>query len=322
MALAIPFAVARKAKAPRPAAVPSAHGPASVPTLVEELGDSSPISREAWRPASVQTLYRLVQRLRCKERGLKRRAQGSAVTAQPARTRKAKTSKDASTLVPRPFRALARLFLADVSVQRDGKVLLIRIAPREPLPAGPAPVPKAVAEVALSRQALQRLLDKHPLARRAMRHLACFEHLLGSQGVVALNDMPVDVLAQALEQFDAVVTDWSDWHLAELRSRMAVALKERSADAFLGGPGEGLSNFTNASRLMVDDVSHSVFMELERQYKDLVPQETLTAALQAARGDDDQPVTCALTGDGMEPGLAEGAPADDPPEGAVRSDGR
>ena len=64
---------------------------------------------------------------------------------------------------------------------------------------------------------------------------------------------------------------------------MAVALVDRSRDPFDGGSVERLSNFATESRLVVEDVSHSIFLELEKQYQGLVPTETIQAALDMPR---------------------------------------
>lgn len=146
-----------------------------------------------------------------------------------------------------------------------------------PASAGPDP---ALAEAAPLRHALKQLLDLHPTSRQLMRHLGYVERALARQGIRALDEVPVEVLATALQQLDAIVSNWSDRNLAELRSRMAVAIQRRSEDAFLG-PDDGArrSDFATASRLLVADVAHSVFEELQRQYQGLLPQETIQTVL-------------------------------------------
>lgn len=154
---------------------------------------------------------------------------------------------------------------------------LLRGSP--PTPASVRPDP-AIAEAAPLRQALKQLLDQHPTSRHLMRHLGYVERALARQGTRALDEVPVEVMATALEQLDAIVSNWSDRDLAELRSRMAVAIKRRSEEAFFG-PDDGArrSDFATASRLLVGDVAHSVFEELQRQYQGLLPQEKIQAVL-------------------------------------------
>jgi hypothetical protein len=136
-----------------------------------------------------------------------------------------------------------------------------------------------VLETATLRRALRQLLNQHPDTRRLMRHLGYVERSLARQGARALDEVPVEVLAKALAQLDGIVSNWSDRDLAELRSRLAVAIKQRSEDGLLGQAGAHLSDFATASRLLVGDVAHSVFEELQRQYQGLLPPERIQAVL-------------------------------------------
>jgi hypothetical protein len=157
---------------------------------------------------------------------------------------------------------------------------------------GGATKDNAVAEAAPLRQALKQLLDLHPASRRLMRHLAYVERTLTRQGLGALDAIPVEVVTTALTQLDAIVSNWSDGNLADLRSRMAVAIKRRSEDAFAGPAGAQRSDFATASRLLVGDVAHSVFEELQRQYQGLLPDDRIQALLAA----DAKPAASTLPG--------------------------
>jgi hypothetical protein len=186
-------------------------------------------------------------------------------------------------LLVAPFKFVARILSSEVKLERDGKNLNIRVAP----PAPPAPVvdpqAQALAQAAPFIAALKSLLDSHRMTRRVMRHLGYVERTLATQGLKGLNDVPVEVLSESLKQFESLVGNWSDPHLAELRSKMAVTVLHRSKDPFFGATGDRLSNFATESRLLVDDVSHSVFLELERQYQGLVSQEEIDASLALAK---------------------------------------
>jgi len=179
---------------------------------------------------------------------------------------------------------VSRLLLSDVRLERDGKNLHIRVAAAaagaDAKPPAPDPV---MAEAAPLRTALKRLLDAHRSSRQVMRHLGYFERALATQGLKAMSEVRVDVLSASLRQLESIVTDWSDDHLAALRSKMAVAVMDRSNDPFQLSIRGQLSNFDTESRLLVGDVSHSVFIELERQYQGLVEQETIQASLAAAK---------------------------------------
>lgn len=196
------------------------------------------------------------------------------------------------------MRMVTGLLLLDLKVQRRGHALHIVIGRKPPKPRAPTVAEKAVAEAARQRQALRRLLNQHSLTRRMLRHLAYVERGLATEGLPALDTMPLEVLSLALAQLDAIVSNWSDRDLADIRSRVAVALKERArnlSNDFAGPAGER-SDFLPGSRLMVDEASHSVFLELERQYVAVLPRESIHAALGPAETAPDQPpeVTCEL----------------------------
>jgi len=177
-----------------------------------------------------------------------------------------------------PFRFISRILLCDVRLERDGKNLHVRVAAKPDV--GPqALVDPAIAQAATLRAALKELLDSHPPTRRVMRHLGYFERALATQGLRAMSEVPVEVLAESLRQLESIVSNWSNHHLADLRSKMAVAVVDRSRDPFGGPSVERLSNFATESRLMVEDVPHSMFLELQKQYQGLIATEKIQAAL-------------------------------------------
>lgn len=77
------------------------------------------------------------------------------------------------------------------------------------------------------RSDLATLLDEGDSTRRTMRALVLFESALRSDGLAALDKVPLPVLAKALEQFEGLVSNWSAIGLATLRSKMAVAHRQR-----------------------------------------------------------------------------------------------
>jgi hypothetical protein len=263
-----------------------------LPTLAEEGAGPEPVP--AQQRSNDKSPTRAWSRMRDSVMG---RMRPGAVGRQASRPRRAhKETQSAHSvirLLGRPFAAVAYLLSFDVSLKREGMALHIVIARKRRAPPAPPPVPKAIADAEPLRQRLKQLLDLHPMTRRMMRHLGYFEGMLATQGLTALAELPLEVLSAALEQLDTLVTNWSDRELADLRSRMAVALKERSQEGFFG-PGDDRSNFMSPSRLLVDDVSHSQFLELERQYQGLVSQDTIRSALGAAIGEDGEPVSCEL----------------------------
>jgi len=88
---------------------------------------------------------------------------------------------------------------------------------------------------------LTALLDAHEGSRRVFRYLAHFEQRLASKGLRVLDEMSVKHLRRALAQFEAIITDWSPANLADLRSRMAVAVSVRDSAAALWMPAQTLS---------------------------------------------------------------------------------
>jgi hypothetical protein len=82
-------------------------------------------------------------------------------------------------------------------------------------------------ELMLVRTELAALLNELPETRSTMRHLVFVEQALEKKGFKVLNKVPLDVMHRAHEQLENLVTNWSPAGLANLRSRMAVAIIDR-----------------------------------------------------------------------------------------------
>jgi hypothetical protein len=98
---------------------------------------------------------------------------------------------------------------------------------------------KVRAELDLLLQQLKQLLDEIPESRGTLKQLVFVEHALQKKGLKALHKLPLPVLQKALEQLEGLVTNWSPAGLANLRSKMAVAIidrehhdPEKEADAY------------------------------------------------------------------------------------------
>ena len=65
--------------------------------------------------------------------------------------------------------------------------------------------------------------------RQTYRHLARFERKFDKYGLRTIEQLPVDQLRRALREFESLVRNWSSPSLADLRSRMAVVLADRSS---------------------------------------------------------------------------------------------
>ena len=75
-----------------------------------------------------------------------------------------------------------------------------------------------------------RLAGEHRNGPRH-RNLARFERKFEKYGLRTIEQLPVDQLRRALREFEALVRNWSSASLADLRSRMAVVLADRSSAA-------------------------------------------------------------------------------------------
>lgn len=82
-------------------------------------------------------------------------------------------------------------------------------------------------ELAQMLQELGQVLSDERETRDQLRHLAYAEQVLRTHGLAALDKMPLEVLERAWAQFEGLVSDWSPWGLATLRSKMAVAVVSR-----------------------------------------------------------------------------------------------
>lgn len=86
---------------------------------------------------------------------------------------------------------------------------------------------KERSELELMQQQLAAVLDELPETRHTLRHLVFVEHALSRKGWRALHKLPLDVLQRALDQLEGLVQNWSPEGLANLRSKMAVAIIDR-----------------------------------------------------------------------------------------------
>ena len=136
-------------------------------------------------------------------------------------------------------KAAAAFFKHDLALRRDSAGLQIVLEHRPERVEKPKKAKKSGGEEAAARKQKQKqelalvhqhlgaLLAEVPESRSALRHLVFVERALQKKGLRALQKLPVDVLQRALEQLEGLVTNWSAEGLANLRSKMAVAILER-----------------------------------------------------------------------------------------------
>ena len=127
---------------------------------------------------------------------------------------------------------------------------------------------------------LYQMLEQHPSSRQLMRYLDLVERTLRRGGLEALEALPVRVIAKALGEMERLVWDWSPAGLAELRSRMAVMVKNRPLDAQREATTTAsieLDEARHADTADVTEVDHSVYEEMERSWVGQMPQAVAEA---------------------------------------------
>jgi hypothetical protein len=87
----------------------------------------------------------------------------------------------------------------------------------------------SIDAVRAMRIELGKVLDGDASHRQRYRHLARFERKFDKYGLRTIEQLPVDQLRRALREFETLVRNWSSASLADLRSRMAVVLADRSS---------------------------------------------------------------------------------------------
>ncbi len=136
-----------------------------------------------------------------------------------------------------PVRQLASAFFRhDVSLKREkGGQLHVVLADRKSgSAAGTGKAGGAESdrrrrheEVMAVRAELAALLNELPETRTTMRHLVFVEQAIAKRGLKVLHKIPLDVLQRAHDQLENLVINWSAAGLANLRSKMAVAIIDR-----------------------------------------------------------------------------------------------
>ena len=145
------------------------------------------------------------------------------------------------------------------------------------------------ADVQGMRRELAVVLDAHEGSRRVFRYLAHFEKRLAAKGLRVLDEMSVQHLRRALAQFEAIITDWSPTHLADLRSRMAVALSARDSGAAVWAPAQTLSQAYEPKPMPLMSIAgvaagSKAAFALERQAADGAPSAASPGAVESPDG--------------------------------------
>lgn len=172
-------------------------------------------------------------------------------SAAPARTR------------IRPLRWLKSLLKGKLRLERRGINVHVRLDPAQ-IPETEMPAASQGQALRESHAALRALLDRHPDARRTLRHLVYLEEMIARNGSRVWKKVPTQVLQKAHRQLEL---------LARERQHPALeALYERLGDVLNGRTGFGA--LTRPQDVHVREASHSEFDEMERSWTGQVPLDT------------------------------------------------
>ena len=175
-------------------------------------------------------------------------------------------------LIGRPFAALDTLMNSDFKLRWKGRRLRVVAEPiaRESRPrattTGKPSVPASDLTVTMQAE-LRELINQHEKTRELMRHLAYIERSLRLGGSQALDEVPLPVLAKGYTQLKCLVPDWSSPGLSELRSRLAVTIAAKEAEATRKEPANsGLSAFFTTTRIQVSEGTASDFQAAQQTW--------------------------------------------------------
>jgi hypothetical protein len=169
-----------------------------------------------------------------------------------------------------------------VSLQSMGS-LLKRTPPTQGVSASTADDDSPEKRASRERKSVRRMkadlyemLQAHPAARKTVRHLAVLERTLIRRGFEGVTQLPEKVLVRALAELEFLVRDWSRAGLAELRSRLAVLVKNLAQEMSAGPTSTGDLSAPNSMPDAIDlndvtEVEHELFEELERSWTGQMP---------------------------------------------------
>jgi hypothetical protein len=181
--------------------------------------------------------------------------------------------------------------LDDLKTQLGSSIVTMRRFLERPITMTQGNVTLGVPESTLRQQAreekrrrvkqmkrdLYQMLEQHPGSRQIMRHLDLAERTLRAGGLDALEALPIRIIAKALAQMERLVWDWSPAGLAELRSRMAVIVKNRAREVAAAEAVSTSSLELEMAETDVTEVEQSAFAEMERSWAGQMPEGVAAA---------------------------------------------
>ncbi len=160
-----------------------------------------------------------------------------------------------------PLKRAARMIFQDeVRLQRNAGGLRFALENAADLNKVAAPTAQQLAqareqvELLRMQSELQVVLNEAPALRRPPRQLVQVQQALGAEGLALLGTLPLVVLRRALDQLEDAVNNWSPQGLAALRSKMAVAVQERT----LKGEPDGSLDLTPEDMHALQDAAADV----------------------------------------------------------------
>lgn len=135
----------------------------------------------------------------------------------------------------------------------------------------PPPAPPAASDPVAERlrgrlmqQSLRTLLDRVRGARNVLPHLAALETSLGKHGTAVIATIATPTLSRICSQLSSLPLPSDDPPLHDLLTRLLDTLEAQQPTP------QFLSTFVGENTLVIQDGSHSDFMDLENAHADTV----------------------------------------------------
>jgi hypothetical protein len=164
---------------------------------------------------------------------------------------------------PRPLRWLKSLLKGRLRLERRGINVHVRLDPAS-IEETRVPASSQGQMLREAHVALRAALDRHPDARRTLRHLVYLEETIARHGSRVWKKVPPPVLHRAQTQLELLMRQSSHPALDLLHARIAEVMQART----------GFGALTRPQELQVMEASHSMFDEMERSWTGQVPLET------------------------------------------------
>ena len=140
------------------------------------------------------------------------------------------------------------------------------LPPQQQAPVAVVQQPAEPAEVAKWRLGLVEVLERHPRARRVLRHLDLLEGALRHHGAAALDMLPPPVLRKTANQLDTVLGAGAPRALFSLRAALDATLIRREPRPETRGRNSLMSVCKVGDRVEVEEVGESTFLAAQQSW--------------------------------------------------------